>query len=248
MSATEPGANEEGILERVDDAVDLVLGDHLPKTDREDPWERRTRIVDGWAAVILGIAAIAATWTSYQSGQWSDEQTAAQAASTLARTDAARAATDATTAEIVDTQTWLAWVSAVNDGDQPKAVFLSTRFSEPLKVAQRAWLGSSEVNVDGVPEVIPPGTPMALDVYVLPEQVASDTAAAEAETLLEDAAIAAENSRAFVMVAVLLAVVLFFAGVASKFRAPKLQVALVGASVVILAISLARMLTLPQLL
>jgi hypothetical protein len=248
VTASDPHNEDEGILDQIDDAVDTLMGEHLPKSDREDPWERRTRVVDGWAAVILGIAAVAATWTSYQSGQWSDAQADAQAASTLARTDAARAATDATTAEIVDTETWLAWVSAVNEGDQPKAVFLSNRFSEPLKVAQRAWLGSTEVNVPGVPEVIPPGTPMDLDAYVLPEQVASDVAADEAEALLEEAAEAGENSRAFVMVAVLLAVVLFFAGVASKFRAPKLQVALVGASVAMLVFSLVRMLTLPQLL
>jgi len=250
VTDTKPDEQDEGVLDKIDDVVDVVLGDYLPKSDpaREDPWERRERRVDALSAVILGIAAVAATWASFQAGQWSSEQADAQSHSAIERTESTRAATDATTAEIVDTQTWLEWVTAVNDGDQLKAVFLSNRFSEPLKVAQRAWLGSTEVNVDGVPEVIPPGTPMDLDAYVLPEQIASNAAADRSEELIEEAGEASANSTSFVLVAVVLALVLFFAGVASKFRSPKLQVLLTAASVVLLVVSLIRLATLPQLL
>ncbi len=242
----EPAEEDKGVLDGIGDLIESVFGENLPHPEHEDPWERRIRILDSWSALILGVAAVATAWASFQASQWNGAQLDAQSAAAITRAEAGRLATAATSAEVVDTQTWLAWVSAVNDGDQPKAIFLSNRFSEPLKVAQRDWLSSEHVNVEGVPDVIPPGTPMDLDSYVLPDQVESDADSDRAEDLLADASTASATSAAFVLVAVLLAMVLFFASVATKFRRPRAQVVLAAASVVLLVIAVIRMVALPQ--
>jgi hypothetical protein len=243
-----PAKDDAGVLDDIGGLVSSVLGGDLPRPDNEDPWERRIRILDSWSALILGVAAVATAWASFQAGQWNGEQSDLQSKAAITRAEAGRLATAATSAEIVDTQTWLTWVTAVNAGDLAKARFLSNRFSEPLKVAQRAWLGSTDVTVDVVPGVIPPGTPMDLDVYVLPDQVASDADSDRAEDLLADASMASSTSAAFVLVAVLLAMVLFFASVAPKFRHPRAQVVLTASSVALLVFAIVRMVSLKQLL
>ena len=185
---------------------------------------------------------------SFQASQWSEAQADAQAAAAIARTDASRSATAATTDQIIDTQTWLAWVDAVRNGDTLKAEFLEGRFSDPLSTAQEAWLVGTEVDENGVPRLIPDGTPMDLPTYVVPAQVQSDADAAQAEAKLAEAAEAGATATNFVLLAVILALVLFFASIATKFSQPRAQVLLGVVAVLILVVGLARLATLPHLL
>ena len=97
-----------------------------------------------------------------------------------------------------------------------------------------------------MPVVIPTGTPLDLPSYVVPEQVAADRDAVRAEELLAEADVASSNSTRFVLVAVLLALVLFFASIATKFARPKIQVALTVVSLVILVVGILRMLLIRQ--
>ena len=133
-------------------------------------------------------------------------------------------------------------------GEKARANFLDDRFSPQLKVAQKDWLSGVQLDANGVPVVIPPGTPLDLPSYVVPQQVQSDTDAAHAEAYLAQADIAATTSTKFVLLAVLLALVLFFASVATKFTGPRVQVLLTLLAVVLLVVSVVRVLLLPHLL
>ncbi len=250
MSETPPAASTEvddgSMLEDLSEVVDVVLGEDLAPPDPEDPWERRQRILDSWTAMILAIAAVATAWASFQASQWSGAQSDAQSASSIARADSGRAATEANQQVIIDSQMWLSWIDAVNAGDRRKAGFLDDRFSAPLKAAQAEWVGGVTLDADGVPVTIPPGTPLDLPAYVVPAQVTSDTEADRAEALLAEADVAATTSTRFVLVAVLLALVLFFASIALKFTRPKVQVLLTLVSLAILVIGVVRMLLLQQ--
>ena len=88
---------------------------------------------------------------------------------------------------------------------------------------------------------------MDLPSYQLPKQLESDTKAAQAEAKLGEADQAAANSTGFVLVALLFAMVLFFASIATKFTAPKVQVLLTVISIVLLVIGLIRMFMIPPL-
>jgi hypothetical protein len=87
---------------------------------------------------------------------------------------------------------------------------------------------------------------LELPSYVVPEQVESNEDAARAEALLADADQYSATSTKFVLIAVLLALVLFFASVATKFGNPKLQVLLTAVALGLLAFGILRVLFLPN--
>ncbi len=141
---------------------------------------------------------------------------------------------------------WLSWLGSVSAKDEVKASFLSQRFSPQLAVAQKVWLAGVQLDGQGVPIVVPTGTPLDLPSYVVPKQVEADHDAAVAEAQLAYADVAASNSTKFVLLAVLIALVLFFASVATKFTGPKVQVLLSVVALLLLVVSAVRMVVLPQ--
>jgi hypothetical protein len=84
--------------------------------------------------------------------------------------------------------------------------------------------------------------------YVIPEQVKADQLATAAEAKLAEADRASADATKFVVLAVVLALVLLCASIATKFPSPKLQVALIGVSLLLLGFCFFRMLLLPELL
>jgi hypothetical protein len=238
--------DDGGVLDDLQDVVDVALGENLGPAEPEDPWERRQRLLDSWTAIILAIAAIATAWGAFQASQWSGAQSDAERVSATARADAGRAATAATEATIVDTQMWLSWLDAVTAKQSLKAAFLEDRFSPQLAKAQQKWLGGVTLDANGTPIVVPPGTPLTLPTYIIPAQVVSDRDAARAEAQLEYADAAAGISTRYVVLSVIFALVFFFAGVALKFSAPRTQVVLTLLAVVMLVLGVVRLLMLPQ--
>ncbi len=243
---TTPDENDDSVLEQLGDVVDVVMGEDIAPAP-EDPWERRQRLLDSWTAIILAIAAVATAWASFQASQWSGTQSDKQSASAMARADAGRAASDATGAEIVDSQMWLSWLNATANRQPDRVKFYRERFSPTLAKAQDAWLKTAPTLPSGAPG-IPPGTPMSLPIYIVPAQAKADALAASAEQDLALADQASSHSTKYVLLAVLFALVLFFASVATKFSAPKVQVVLILVSLFLLAIALLRMVFLPLLL
>ncbi|WP_293307867.1 hypothetical protein, partial [Mycolicibacterium sp.] len=116
--------DDESVLEKVDHLVDEVLATDIVPTEPEDPWERRQRILDSWTAIILAVAAVATAWSSFQASQWSNAQSDAQSASAIQRSDANRAASEASSQSAVDSQMWISWVEAVASKQRDRAEFL----------------------------------------------------------------------------------------------------------------------------
>jgi hypothetical protein len=240
------GDDDGGVLDDLQEAVGVALGENLGPAEPEDPWERRQRLLDSWTAIILAVAAIVTAWGAFQASQWSGAQSDAERISATARADAGREATAATEATIIDTQMWLSWLDAVTAKQSAKAAFLEERFSPPLAEVQQQWLAGVTVDANGTPVVVPAGTPLTLPAYVVPAQVRSDVDAARAEAQLEYADVAAGISTRYVVMSVIFAMVFFFAGVALKFSSPKLQVVLTLLAVALLVVGLVRVAMLPQ--
>jgi hypothetical protein len=240
--------NDESVLEKVDHLVDEMLGNDIVPVEPEDPWERRQRILDSWTAIILAIAAVATTWASFQASQWSNAQSDAQSASAIERSDANRAASEASSQSVIDAQMWVSWVEATANRQKGRADFLRARFSPALDKAQKEWMGDVPLTADGIPVRIPEGPPLNLSSYVVPAQVQADSFSNKAEESLAAADQASNTSTRYVMLAVLFALVLFFASVATKFTAPKIQVALILTGLVLLVTTCVRMFLLPLML
>ena len=230
-----------------DDVVDEILGEDLPPPRPEDPWERRLRVVEATTAIILAVAAVGTAWATFQASQWSSEESDAVAASSVARSKAIEATNHATRTEQLDTAVWLQWLSAFRAGDKEQAKFLRERFRPGLLRAHNIWVAKAVVAPDGRVISAPAGTPFTEPQYVVPDAARADELSAEAEEQLADSRHAASRSTKYVLVVVLLALVLFFAGIATKFRNPKVQAALVALALVTCVFGLVRLLTMKQL-
>ena len=248
---TVPGApteDDDSVLDDLGEVVDVVMAEDLGPQDPEDPWERRQRLLDSWTAIILAVAAIVAAWGTFQASQWGGAQSDAQSKSAIARSDAGKTATEATQDTIIDSQMWLTWLGAAANKESAKAAFLEKRFSPWLTRAQDEWLAGVKVDANGTPVSVPPGTPLDLKSYVVPKQVESSVLSAKAETWLNYGDDAGAISTKYVLLAVVVALVLFFASVALKFTRPRVQVLLTLLSLVLLVGCLIRTFTLPQYL
>ena len=171
-NATVENTDNDSVLERVDHLVDEVVGTDLLGTEiahdePEDPWERRQRILDSWTAIILAIAAVATTWASFQASQWANAQSDAQSLSAIQRSDANRAASEAASQSVVDSQMWIAWVEATAAKQKLRAGFLRDRFSPALDLVQKQWLGTVPVDAEGRPIKGQPRHPVLEDDVVI---------------------------------------------------------------------------------
>jgi len=242
------GADEADDGGFLDDVADEILGDDLPPRGPEDPWERRQRVVDATTAVILSLAAVGTAWATFQASQWSSKESDAVAASSVARSKAIQATSHGTRTEQLDTTIWLQWLSAFRAGDKEQARFLRERFRPGLLKAHKVWIAKAVVAPNGKVISAPAGTPFTEPEYVVPDAARADELSAEAESQLADSRHAASMSTKFVLVVVLLALVLFFAGIATKFRNPKLQAALVAFALVFCVFGFVQILMMKQLL
>ena len=240
--------DDDGIIDDVGEVIDDVLGENLPEPEPENPWERRQRVLDAMTAVILSIAAVATAWATFQSSQWAGTQSDAVSAASTSRTESIRYATSAGQTEQIDTSMWLQWLSAVGQKDTAQQRFLRDRFRPSLDAAFKAWSAKAVLGPGGRIVTVPPGTPFSEPEYVVPAQARADALSAEAEHQLADAQRAGTRSTRFVITALILALVLFFAGIATKFRNPRTQALLVLFSLLFALFGLVRMLMLPQLL
>ena len=189
-------------------------------------WERK---IDTAVVVILAIASLLAAWGGYQAGLWSSEKTTAITDAETKQIEATRATTIGYQEMQIDIAMELIWLRAMHEGDADLAAFYESRFSPHLTTAFAAWLATDPLtNADA------PLNPFSMAEYQVPEL----QAAAELDAAAHQAFVAAERAGAtgdaFVLTTLLLAVVLFFAGVCTKIGWRPAQLALLGLSLLLL--------------
>jgi hypothetical protein len=173
---------------------------------------------DALAAIVLALAAVLSAWAAYQSTRWSGEQANAYAESSALRAAAGQHGTAASRQIQIDVSTFLGWSEAMTAGDRAQADFVRERFRPELTPAFEAWLATAPS-----PGELPPGTPFTMPQYVLAEQGTADDLNAQADARLADAQEFNQVADDFVLVAVVFASVLFVAGIASRFRQPRIR-------------------------
>jgi hypothetical protein len=218
-----------------------------PKTHDETVPERRQRWFENIMAVLMAVAAISATWASFEASRWGGRGSSLVSESTVLRADSSRWAARGAEQTSVDASVWIEWQKAVLLGRDDFAAFIHERFSPELDEAQDAWFGRTLRDEDGNPVngKLPKGTPMGLDSYIPPGQEKSEQFAAKAEELLAESSIYGATSSRYTMLTIMFALVLFFGSVATKFSGPKIQLALGSLAFLLLASAFVRMLVLP---
>ena len=168
--------------------------------------------------VLLVVAAVATSWSSYQATRWNGEQARAAGRTTAIRIDAARAASLAQTQTQIDVATFIAWVDADRSGEPELAAFYQDRFRPEFEPAFAAWMATEPLeNADAPP------TPFAMPEYRVAAREEAERLDAEAAVSSARVSTNIQRSSNYVLSAVLYAVVLFFAGMSTRMRSRRLR-------------------------
>lgn len=198
----------------------------LPTAPRERYWW-----VEHVAIVVLAVTSILTAWSAYQSTRWNGEQATAFGIANSRRAESVRVSTAAGQAAIIDAQSFVAWSEAIATRDTELAVFFRERFRPEFRAAFDAWLNRPPGETLG-PDEVPSGTPF--DTYRPAAFVEAERLAVEADAAFEEAKIDNQRSDNYVLTAVIFAGVLFFGGVAPRFRSHKLGAILIGLACVVM--------------
>ena len=190
--------------------------------------------------VLLVVAALGTSWSSYQATRWNGEQAAAAGRTNAIRIEAARAQGMAQSQTQVDIATFIAWADADRSDNAKLADFYQDRFRDEFQPAYDAWIATEPFK-----NAQAPPTPFAMDAYQLAsrdeaKKLDAAAAASAAEVLLD-----IQRSSNYVLTVVLYAVVLFFAGMSTRFSSRHLRWVMALAGCVVLVGALAWIATFP---
>ena len=209
-------------------------------TRSEPPADRRRDWQEGVATVLLVVAAVATSWSSYQATRWNGEQAAAAGRTNAIRIEASRADGLAEAQTEIDVATFIAWAEADVTGDRELATFVMDRFRDEFRPAFDAWTATAPLtNPDAPP------TPFAMDEYRLESQQQAAELDARAEASAAEVRAYIQRASNYVLTVVLYAVALFFAGMSTRVTAPRLRWVLTLAGCAVFLVTLGWIATFP---
>ena len=208
-------------------------------------------------AIVLSIAALLAAWTGFQSAKWSGVQANDYSLAGASRVQATQAATLAgqeTTVDVISFTQWLQASEAEGLLDEPLdpenpyvpdpdllSGFLYLRFRPEFAVAVDAWVATEpRSNADA------PATPFAMEEYRVAAADEADRLEEQADQQAGDARTANQRSDNYVLMTIMFATVLFFAGISSKMDTFRARSFLLGTALVILVAAIAIVASFPK--
>ena len=220
---------------------------------------RLDRRFEVWEAAILAVATLLTAWSAFQATKWSGVQADNYSVAAGTRAEAVRAEADGDSQVNIDVEVFLAWLAAFHaeamaDPDasrdasgvyQPDPTtlsgFLHDRFRDELLPAFDAWIAEK-------PILNPESSATPFDrpeyrVAKLEEAAALDAQADQYVALAREANQRGDN---YVLVAVLFASVMLFAGIGSKMDTLRARVVLFTSAVVVLGASLVLVVFMPK--
>jgi len=203
--------------------------------------EHRERRIDVASALLLSVATVLAAWSAFQSAKWSGEQATAYAQASSLRQESVRESTLAGQQVIIDVTVFEQIVDAFAVGDRRLENFYRDRVREEFKPALEAWIAEAREDIESAPS-----TPFAMDEYELASALKSEDLQEQAESRFQDALDNNQRSDNYVLLAVLFASVLLFAGLAPKSRTYAIQVAMISLATVVLIVGIGFLLAFPK--
>lgn len=195
----------------------------------------------------MSLAAVLTAWAGFQATKWSGEQADGYSQAASTRVEATRSADLANQSSVADLITFTEWLAAAERegllADSPPGQtyvpdpdllsgFLYQRFRAEFAVAVSAWLATSpRTNPDA------PKSPFQMPEYKLEAQREADRLEARADRESERAREANDISDRYVLITIMLASVLFFAGIGSKMDTYRARVLLLGMGTALLLVS-----------
>ena len=202
----------------------------------ETPHDRAENRLSLFATIFLGLAATLTAFSAYQGALKDGEALAGYTESTSALTEANRLNAQATQIQTGDRQLFVEYATTLQD-DAPAAAetaeYLITLMRPELVEAIEWWLATDEAvtpfdEIDGNP-------------YTLAELEQAEQKSAESATAFDEAAEADDTGDDFELATVLLAITLFFGGIATLFSRYAVSVSLLAISGVALVAGAAQL-------
>ena len=235
-SGGEPSDGSPADAESAASQLGRALDDLAHRFDQRD-W------VELAAAVVLSLAVLVAAWSAYQASLWGGVQSANASQYTGHLTESSEVATLITAQMESDSQAMSTWLTMAAEDNERGMQILEERFEETLRPAFDAWMAGS-TNGDS-----PPGLPQDLPEYVEGFDELLEVKSfhvTHANVAAETAADANRTGDSFVLVTVIMASVMFFAGVGTKLKGQATRLTMLVVAGLLFAGALAAMLTLPQ--
>lgn len=192
--------------------------------DRDGRLRRRLEFV---ATVLLAVATVLTAWSAFQANKWSGVQQLALNESTAARTQVVAEVNVLSQLALADQSLFLLWLDAELNGRPATVEYLEKAFTPTFRTSFDRWRAERDLDVEAA-------DPTPFDARYVDDLVAAglfdrveelDRAADAAATAGTDAN---RNSDNYVLVTVLVALTLFFAGIATKFASLRSQMTLLG--------------------
>ncbi len=229
----EPSSSQE---ERGDsDLLDEIVA-RLPLSD--GGW------IDLLSAILLSVTVVASALSAWQASLWSGEQATLFAEASTARLESNRETAIALTRISYDAATFVDASTAFTDGNQEVLDLFSERlFRDEFTVLLDEWIALDPLNNPNAPKT-PFELEGATDVYMA-ESIVWDEIASEKFNAGKEAN---QNNDNWILATVLFASVLFFAGISTKFKSPRVRALSIGLATVALVGSTILVATLPRLI
>jgi hypothetical protein len=208
--------------------------------DLPQRWDRFEPLAEILAILILATATLATAWSGYQSARWGGVQAANYSRAGATRVESSRASAIAGQQMQVDIGLFTNWINAYADGDQKLADFYQARFRDEFNPAFDAWILTDPKNNPDAPK-----SPFAMPEYSLAKNEEADALEIKAGEYFNAAESANEIADRYVLDTVILASVLFLAGMASQVKAVRVKTGVVIFALLILAWGLYSIIILP---
>lgn len=181
------------------------------------------------ATLILAIATLITAWNGYQSFRWSGAQSDHYTKASALRTESIRAASQADQLMQIDVGLFTNWVNAYAKNDQTLMDFYRARFRDEFKPAFAAWLLTDPKN-----NISAPSSPFSMPEYSLAKSQDAALLLQKAEQEFEAGQEANGIADGYILNTVILASVLFLAGMASQVKGIRLRILVVTIALLIL--------------
>ncbi len=228
----ESSEEEKKLLEDVRKKVDYIIMDSEKR--------KSTQTVDILTAILLSLATVGSAWCAYQSNLWNGIQTFNLMYSAKAGRLSSENAIKAYQIKSMDAILLMQYINSMKLGDKNLSDFYFSRFDSTLKKATLEWLQKDPFN-----NVNAPNSPMKMPSYQLSEEKEAMVQYNSDIEKMESASIANNNSDRYVLLTVLFAGVLFFAGIANTLRSNLLRNVCLILSGVIFLITAGALLSMP---
>lgn len=192
-----------------------------------------------FSAILIALATVATAWCAYQATLWGGIQTFRLSEAGAAGREGASLWLEAQQERALDAAIFMEYLAALTQKNDRLVEFYSRRIPD-FKVALDAWLATNPFENPNAP-----AHPFVMPQYSRPEEAQAEARQQVAADRMAEAREANRISDAYVLNTVLMALVLFFSGIATKFAIARIRVSVLASGALILAAGLARVASLP---